>query len=830
MTVSEAVSFQDLQFSTSGYVLTATGGGTLSPTGSAQVLVDSGVTGTISAPITGAGGLQVFGTGTLILSGASNTYSGTTTIGDGSDPSTLKGGATNAFSANSAVQVSAASTLDLGGFGQTIFSLADGTSGGGMVTNSGGTNAVLTIGGGVATAFSGAITDGTKTTGLTLTGAGTGLTLSGTANTYSGATTINSGATLALAGTGSIAASSQVAMATGGTFDISQTTAGASIKTLADTAPGQAGKVALGGQTLTITNGSTTFSGAIADGGIGGGTGGGLNIAGGTQTLAGTNTYSGGTSISAGTLAVNGSIASSSMTTVNAGATLTGTGTVGNTTIASGGALAPGNSTPGSLMTVNGSLAFQSGALYMVQLNPTTASFANVTGTSTLAGTTLSVFANGTYVSRRYTILSSAGGVSGTFNSLINTNLPSGFNATLNYDPTHAYLDLALNFTGPSFGAGLNGNQQNVGNALTNFFNSTGSIPAVFGALTPAGLTQASGELATGTQQTTFQAMTQFLGVLLDPFIGGRGDMTATTSGHSQFADGMITKAVPRNELYEPRWSVWAAGFGGSETTNGNAIAGSNSATSRIYGIAVGADYLLSSRTIAGFSLAGGGTNFSVANGGTGHSDLFQAGAFMRHTVGAAYLTGALAYGWQDVTTNRTMTVAGIDQLQARFNANAFSGRLEGGYRFVTPWMGITPYAAGQFTTYDPPAYAEQVLSGANTFALNYAAKSVTASRSELGLRTDNSYALTTAILTLRSRFAWAHNFNTDASIAPTFQALPGASFVVNGAAQAREAALTTLSAELKWRNGFSLAGVFEGEFSSTTTSYAGKGVVRYQW
>ena len=305
MTVSEAVSFQDLQFSTSGYVLTATGGGTLSPTGSAQVLVDSGVTGTISAPITGAGGLQVFGTGTLILSGASNTYSGTTTIGDGSDPSTLKGGATNAFSANSAVQVSAASTLDLGGFGQTIFSLADGTSGGGMVTNSGGTNAVLTIGGGVATAFSGAITDGTKTTGLTLTGAGTGLTLSGTANTYSGATTINSGATLALAGTGSIAASSQVAMTTGGTFDISQTTAGASIKTLADTAPGQAGKVALGGQTLTITNGSTTFSGVIADGGIGGGTGGGLNIAGGTQTLAGTNTYSGGTSISAGTLAVS---------------------------------------------------------------------------------------------------------------------------------------------------------------------------------------------------------------------------------------------------------------------------------------------------------------------------------------------------------------------------------------------------------------------------------------------------------------------------------------------------------------------------------------------
>ena len=37
-----------------------------------------------------------------------------------------------------------------------------------------------------------------------------------------------------------------------------------------------------------------------------------------------------------------------------------------------------------------------------------------------------------------------------------------------------------------------------------------------------------------------------------------------------------------------------------------------------------------------GFALAGGGTNFPVANSGSGHSDLFQAGAFIRHTVGPA--------------------------------------------------------------------------------------------------------------------------------------------------------------------------------------------------
>ena len=144
--------------------------------------------------------------------------------------------------------------------------------------------------------------------------------------------------------------------------------------------------------------------------------------------------------------------------------------------------------------------------------------------------------------------------------------------------------------------------------------------------------------------------------------------------------------------------------------------------------------------------------------------------------------------------------------------------------------VGITPYAAGQFTTFDLPAYAEQVLAGANTFALSYGAKDVTATRSELGLRSDKPFAMQDAIVTLRGRAAWAHDYNNARSAIATFQTLPGASFVVNGATPARDAALTTASAEVKWRNGFSVAATFEGEFSSVTRSYAGKGVVRYAW
>ncbi len=543
-------------------------------------------------------------------------------------------------------------------------------------------------------------------------------------------------------------------------------------------------------------------------------------------TLTGTTIYTGPVNVNAGTLIVDGNISSVSAVTVNTGGTLSGNGIVGSSTVNAGGTLAPGNST--ALLTVQGSLTLAAASSYMVEVSPANASRTDVTGAADLGGATVRAnFAAGSYVVRQYTIVNATGGLGGsTFGGVVNTNLSPNFKTTLSYDANNAYLNLALSFIPPQ--GGLSGNQQNVGDALVNFFNRTGGIPLVFSALTPAGLTQISGETSTGTQQTTFNAMNQFMGVMTDPFVAGRSDGAGTGGAATAFDEegsGVSAYAAPdrprsRSEreayaaihrkapvmadTFTRRWNVWAAGFGGSQTTDGSATLGSNTATSRVYGTAVGADYRFSPYTLAGFALAGGGTNFSVANGGSGRSDLFQAGAYLRHHVGAAYLSAALAYGWQDITTDRTVTAAGIDRLRAQFNANAWSGRLEGGYRLVTHGIGITPYAAGQFTTLVLPNYAEAAVSGANSFALAFASKSVTAARSELGLRTDKSFAMQDGIFTLRGRAAWAHNFDTGRSALPTFQALPGASFVVNGAAQAHDAALLTGSAEMKWLNGFS--------------------------
>ena len=91
-----------------------------------------------------------------------------------------------------------------------------------------------------------------------------------------------------------------------------------------------------------------------------------------------------------------------------------------------------------------------------------------------------------------------------------------------------------------------------------------------FAALTGPGLTQASGETGTGSQQTTFTAMEQFMGIMTDPFMNrGGGGYSSPSSGYAERdayaarsnptdAFAMFNKA-PLAPAYEPRWSVWAA-------------------------------------------------------------------------------------------------------------------------------------------------------------------------------------------------------------------------------------------------------------------------------
>jgi autotransporter-associated beta strand protein len=572
----------------------------------------------------------------------------------------------------------------------------------------------------------------------------------------------------------------------------------------------------------------------------------------GTVVLSGINTYTGATNINGGTLEVDGSIANTSSVTVNSGGTLSGTGIVDpiTTTIMSGGTLAPGNpANPTGTLTITGNLAFQSGALYMVQVTPSAASATNVSGTASLAGTVDAVFASGTYAKNQYTILQSAGLGGTTFSALTTTNLPAGFKASLVYTGDDVLLDLTATLGGPG---GLNINQQNVANALNNFFNSGGTLPPNFanifgltgGSLANA-LTQLDGEAATGAERVAFQLTDQFLNLMLDPFVDGRlGGGGAGGGGQaSRFAPEQQAEFPPDVALayaavlkapapFAQRWTAWGSAYGGSNAANGNPAVGSNNVTAQTYGFAGGMDYHYSPDTIFGFALAGGGTNWGLAGGlGDGRSDAFQSGVYAITRSGPAYLAAALSFTNHWMTTDRA---ALGDQLTANFDAQSYGARLETGYRYAvlpkfgTPF-GVTPYAAVQAQDFHTLSYSETDVSGGG-FGLSYAAMNATDIRSELGARFDDPTLLAGMPLILRARLAWAHDWVSNPALGAVFESLPGASFVVNGAPLPSDSALTSLGAELYLTSSLRLIAKFDGEFAPGSQTYAGTGTLRYTW
>jgi uncharacterized protein with beta-barrel porin domain len=388
--------------------------------------------------------------------------------------------------------------------------------------------------------------------------------------------------------------------------------------------------------------------------------------------------------------------------------------------------------------------------------------------------------------------------------------------------------------------------QRSVANAIDTFVVNGGALPLAFlnlFNLSPSdlgnALTQLSGESGTGIAQAGTQAMNSFLSLVTNPFAENRGFAPESPPSRPP----LIYKAAsyyktPAVEIDPRRWSIWAAAYGGQNNTGGSVLDGSHDRLERVYGYATGLDYRVTPYTVVGFALAGGSTNYGLTDGlGGGHSDLFQSAIYSITRVDAAYVSAALAYGWHHVSTDRFLTVAGIDHLTADFSANNIGGRIEGGYRFAIPdifylpGFGLTPYAAFQMQAFRTPFYSETATSGSSIFALNYNPNTTTTTRTELGAWFDRYSSLNDgAILSLRTRTAWAHDDWTGANVTAAFQSLPGSSFTVIGATPVHDSLLASAVAEISFRNGVSLAGKFDTELAPRSQTYVGTARLRYTW
>jgi len=289
----------------------------------------SGTTGIyFNGPIGDGGngfGLVKTGTSMLVLGGA-NTYSGTTTLADGTlrlaNASALGGGGNLSFTGGT-LQYTASNTAD---YASRI---------------KGSTAAIRIDPNGQSITYAGSI-DSTNSGGLRLGGSGT-LTLSAS-NSYTGGSTVSAG-TLRLGNANALGGSTGALAVNGGTLDLG----GFSVNVGALT--GSAGAVittstAAGTATLTsaVASGTSIFGGVIQDNGSGVVA---LTKSGaGVLALLGVNTYTGATTVAAGSLFVTGQLGNTAVT-VDSGATLGGSGSIAGAVTVNG-FFSPGTS-PGLL-------------------------------------------------------------------------------------------------------------------------------------------------------------------------------------------------------------------------------------------------------------------------------------------------------------------------------------------------------------------------------------------------------------------------------------------------------------------------------------------------
>lgn len=357
-------------------------------------------------------------------------------------------------------------------------------------------------------------------------------------------------------------------------------------------------------------------------------------------------------------------------------------------------------------------------------------------------------------------------------------------------------------------------------------------------------LNQASGENTASARQASMQMMNPFLTSMIDPFVTARDPSFGPAMGFApERAEGFSPEIASAYAAVMPkkagaladaatRWNVWGSAYGGQSQLGGNLSVGSHDTSVRTAGVATGFDYRVTPSTVVGFALAGGHSSWALSEGlGSGQSDVFQTGIYGSTRSGAAYLSGSLAVGVNSMSTDRLVSIAGLDRLSGSFDALSYGGRVEGGYRFATPAVGVTPYAAVQVQAFHMPSYSETASAGSNNFALNYNSQNSTDTRTEVGAWLDRSFTMDHGnTLVLRGRAAWAHDWLTGADVSSVFQALPTTSFLVNGAKTAPDSALVSAGAELKLLKGLSFGVKFDGEFANSVQTYAGTGTVRYSW
>ena len=228
-------------------------------------------------------------------------------------------------------------------------------------------------------------------------------------------------------------------------------------------------------------------------------------------------------------------------------------------------------------------------------------------------------------------------------------------------------------------------------------------------------------------------------------------------------------------------------------------------------------------------------SGYSVGTAGaSGRATGIHAGIYGLHNLGAAYLSGAIAYGHFDNSTTRNITgIGATETAKGAFGGDQIAGRFEIGGLFEAGAIGITPFVNLQPSQLWQSGYTESsttMTGGPGAFPLAFQAKlhdiaAAVARRTVRRARRDRR----AAVLGLPAP-CWVHEFLPNRNVTAGFVNLPGSLFTVDGARAASDAARIDLGAKYAVGAQTSLFVNAGAELSNRGESFSGTVGLRFMW
>lgn len=468
-------------------------------------------------------------------------------------------------------------------------------------------------------------------------------------------------------------------------------------------------------------------------------------------------------------------------------------------------------------MNIAGNVSFAAGSTYEVEVNAAGASdLIDAGGTATIdTGAAVSVLPEaGTYAPQtQYTILSAAGGVTGTFGTV--TSAFAFLDPSLSYDTNNVFLTLTRNNTDFA-SVGMTRNQKAVGGGLDTIASTDPLSLALLGFSAPearAAFDAMSGE-AHASHKGTMLEESEFMRGAMNTRLRGAFDETPQPV-RTASAAGATAYTAPETG----RAAFWGNAYGawGETDSDGNAAKAERTSS----GFLMGGDVPLGEHWRAGISAGVGRAETDVdGRSSSAGSDSYQIGAYGGARWQALSVRFGTSYSRHYVETSRQVVFPGYNEnLSADYEAASFQTFGEVGRKFGGDTASLEPFLNLAYTHLETDDFSEN---GGST-ALTVASSKDSVTQTLLGTRTDIRLEWgDEAVTSLNLMAGWQHAWGdieplTEATLADS------APFTIAGVPLAEDAAVIEAGLSAALGGGARLSASYTGQLAADAQEHGAR-------